>query len=216
VYNGAPLLWEDLAAGSYALVATNAEGCTVSKTLAIAEGDALQMDFGQTSVRLHWGDSVWVEPALNFQPVTAEWTPAEGVLCPTCPATFIAAHTSGIYTLSASDANGCSTSAALSIKVEKGVRVYVPNALHLGGSGQNASLSIFTGPEVVRIQSLQLFDRWGNKIFEQKDLAPNTPCAWDGTFRGSLIPPGVLVWTCALETLDGTVERKSGDVTVLR
>jgi hypothetical protein len=215
-YTGTPLLWDELPAGSYSLLATNAEGCTVTQEITVEEANALHLDLGQQPVLIHFGDSLKVEPIADFPIVTAEWSPVEGVLCPSCPTTSIAAQKSGTYTLTAFDGNGCSTSASLNIQVEEGIRVYVPNAMHLGSSDINAQLTIFAGPEVARIRSLQVYDRWGNQLFEQRDLLPNSPSNWDGTFRGKAVNPGVLIWVCEVETIDNQVIRKTGDITVIR
>ncbi|MBI5916763.1 MAG: CotH kinase family protein [Bacteroidetes bacterium] len=215
-YIGNPLQWEDLSAGIYSLLAYNPLGCMTSQTLEIAEANELYLDLGQGPLLVHLGDRIWANPQTNFQIVTAEWSPSSGVHCPSCPATFISAPETAAYTLTAFDENGCSTSASITVQVDQGVRVYVPNALRPGSGGPNSDFIIFGGPEVERIRSLQLFDRWGNKLFEQKDLAPNVPSTWDGTFRGKLIQTGVLVWMATVETIDGRVVNLSGDITVLR
>ena len=216
IYSGTPLVWENLSAGVYTLVATNAEGCTLAKEIKVGEGNALQLDFTQQPVVLHLGDSAWVNPVADFQIAMAEWLPVSGVRCPDCPATFFAPLNSSVYTLTAIDPNGCSVSAKLTVQVEQGVRVYVPNAIRPGDGGANAYLTISAGPEVKHIRSLQIFDRWGNMIFEQKSLAPNAASVWDGTYRGKLIDPGVVLWVCEAETIDGRVVHLSGDITVLR
>lgn len=216
IYSGTPLHWDGLPAGNYSLVATNSEGCSVTQEIVVAEANELQLDLGQQEVSIHFGDSARVEPIADFQIVTAEWSPIDGVHCANCPATSIGAQKSGVYTLTAFDANGCSTSATLNIRVEEGIRVYVPNAIHIGGTDVNAQFAIFAGPEVARIRSFQLYDRWGNQLFEQRDLPPHSPNIWDGTFRGKPINPGVLIWVAEVDTIDNQVVRKSGDITVIR
>ncbi|MBK9013600.1 MAG: gliding motility-associated C-terminal domain-containing protein [Saprospiraceae bacterium] len=139
-----------------------------------------------------------------------------GVLCPTCTSTYLVAPQTDTYTLTTFDKNGCATSVSLKVQVDISVRVFVPNAIRPGSGGPNEDLIIFGGPEVAQIRSLQLFDRWGNQVFEQYGLLPNVPSAWDGTFRGKLIQPGVLVWFATVETIDGRVVNLSGDITVLR
>ena len=215
-FTGIPLRWENLAAGTYTLTATNAAGCTATQTVEVGEGAPLHLDFGTTALKIHTGDSIWVEPAADFPIVQAVWSPALDVHCPDCPATFLSPQHTGIYTLTASDPGGCSVSATLTVQVEQGIRLFVPNAIRPGNGGQNASLTISAGPEVVRIRSFRIFDRWGNQVFEQKDLTPNSTGVWDGTYQGELLNPGVLIWVCTVETQDGQVETKSGDITVLR
>ncbi len=215
-YNGIPLVWEDLSAGVYSISATNTAGCTVAQTIQITEGNPLQLDFGQSSLMLHLGDSIWVKPTANFLITDAAWSPTDGVNCPNCPATYLTAHATTTYTLTATDANGCSISAKVTVVVNDGVRVYVPTAFRPGSGGPNESFTVFAGPEVERVRSLKLFDRWGGQVFEQSNLAPNFPIDWDGTYRGQLIQQGVLVWFATIETIDGRVLNLSGDITVLR
>ncbi len=213
-YTGAPLVWEDLPAGVYTLSATNSMGCTTSQEINITEGNPLHLDLGAQPIVLHLGDSIWVEPIADFQIAIAEWLPTSGVQCPTCPNTFINSEKTTRYLLTAYDLNGCSTSTSLTVQVEQGVRIYMPNIIDL--NSDDADLTIFGGPEVERIHTLQLFDRWGNKIFEQNDLAPNVPSAWDGTYRGKLLHAGVIVWFCEVETIDGRKVRLGGDITIIR
>jgi hypothetical protein len=215
-YTGNPLEWQDLPPGIYTLSATNAEGCTTVREVEIAEAIELQLDFEKQHVTLHVGDSLWVEPSANFQIAAAEWTPTAGINCPTCPGAWLAAPKSATYTLTATDANGCTASATLMVIVDERVRIFVPNALRPGSGGPNDRLTIFAGPEVAEITSLQLFDRWGNQLFKQENFAPNVPVEWDGTFRGQLVPPGVIVWMLTATATDGRVVKMSGDVTVLR
>ncbi len=216
-YSGTSLQWADLPAGVYSLTATNSPGCTATQTVEVAEANELLLNLEQDQLDLHLGDSIWVAPATsNFQIMSAEWSPPGGVHCLDCPGTYISAPATTIYTLTAADANGCSTSASLTVEVDDKVRIFVPNALRPGSGGLNEDLIIFAGPEVERIRSLQLFDRWGNQLFQQQNFAPNVPTAWDGRFRGQLIPTGVIVWMLTAETRDGRVVNLSGDMTVLR
>jgi CotH kinase protein/Lamin Tail Domain/Chitobiase/beta-hexosaminidase C-terminal domain len=214
LYTGTPLLWKDLSAGNYTLTATNSMDCSTSQDITITESAPLLLDLGSQPIVLHLGDSIWVEPIADFQIAIAEWSPTSGVQCPTCPNTIIHSDQTTRYLLTAYDLNGCSTSTSLTVQVEQGVRVYMPNIIDL--NSEDADLTIFGGPEVERIRTLQLFDRWGNKIFEQNDLAPNVPSAWDGTYRGKLLHSGVIVWFCEVETIDGRKVRLDGDITIIR
>jgi hypothetical protein len=216
IYTGTPLLWKDLSAGNYTLTATNSMDCTTSQDITITESAPLHLDLGSQPIVLHLGDSIWVEPISDFQIAIAKWSPTSGVQCPTCPNTFIHSEQSTRYLLTAYDLNGCFTSTSLTIQVEQGVRVYMPNIIDLKSDDSNADLTIFAGPEVERIRTLQLFDRWGNKIFEQNDLAPNVPSAWNGTYRGKRLDSGVIVWFCEVETIDGRKVRLGGDITIIR
>jgi hypothetical protein len=70
---------------------------------------------------------------------------------------------------------------------------------------------------VLNIQTLQVFDRWGSKVFERSDFLPNLDnLGWDGMHRGTAENPAVFVWYAELELADGTVEVFKGDVTLTR
>lgn len=59
---------------------------------------------------------------------------------------------------------------------------------------------------------VQIFDRWGELIFESKDLKQG----WDGYYRGKLCPSDVYVWKARIELNNGQILNKAGDVTLLR
>jgi gliding motility-associated-like protein len=61
--------------------------------------------------------------------------------------------------------------------------------------------------------AMQIFDRWGNLIFESKDKN----IGWDGYDRnGRLMPAGVYVYKLVLRLSDGQRTTKLGDVTLIR
>ncbi len=217
-YSGQPISWEKLGGGSYSLTAANSAGCTTTASLNIEEGDPPSLAIAPAEAAMHWGDSLLLEPVSNFTIATAAWTaPAGGsVGCADCPAVFVKAEKTGDFLLRASDPFGCEATASARIHVERGLRLFVPNAMRPGSGGANDGLSIFAGPEVVEVRVLRVFDRSGNQVFEQKDLAPNSASGFDGTFRGRDLPPGVYVWWCELAMLDGSAATAKGDLTLLR
>lgn len=216
IYSGSPISWDKLPAGVYTLSATNAEGCSDTQSLEIKEGQPLHLDFPESSVTLHVGDSILLSPTLDFPGDLAAWTPSLGLSCPHCLSTYLKTDVPGIYQLKVYDPNGCEVSAAIQVLVEKGIRLYVPNAISPESGGENAVLPISAGPEVIRIRSFQIFDRWGDQIYAKYDFPPNSDNTWDGTWRGKQVPPGVVVWYCELDTYDGQTLKFHGDITVLR
>ncbi len=59
---------------------------------------------------------------------------------------------------------------------------------------------------------LQIFNRWGEQIFESMDVKKG----WDGYYRGQLCQEDVYVWKAYVKLNNGKVVHKSGDVTLLR
>jgi gliding motility-associated-like protein len=64
---------------------------------------------------------------------------------------------------------------------------------------------------------MRIYDRWGELLYEGKDLAVNTSNAgWDGNFRGKQMPSGVYTYYVQVLFIDGEVIPYRGDVTILR
>lgn len=59
---------------------------------------------------------------------------------------------------------------------------------------------------------LQIFNRWGELIFETTDIKKG----WDGYYRDQLCQTGVYVWKAYVKLNNGRVFDKAGDVTLLR
>jgi gliding motility-associated-like protein len=92
--------------------------------------------------------------------------------------------------------------------------VHVPNAFTPNGDGFNeAFVPVVDG--VFESFELQVFDRWGERIF----ITASPGEAWDGTANGTPVQDGVYVWVLRYKALsvDGVVqERLTGHVTLLR
>jgi gliding motility-associated-like protein len=78
------------------------------------------------------------------------------------------------------------------------------------GSFNDVFLPIARGIEEFQ---MQIFDRWGNLIFESVDRT----IGWDGYDKnGRLMPAGVYVYKLVLRLSDGQRTTKIGDVTLIR
>ncbi len=59
---------------------------------------------------------------------------------------------------------------------------------------------------------LNIFNRWGELLFESKDI----DIGWDGYYRGELCKQDVYVWKATGKCINGEEFKKVGDVTLLR
>lgn len=94
--------------------------------------------------------------------------------------------------------------------------VFTPNTLgSSGGHYDVKSLSndvFFPYTSGVMSYSLQIFDRWGELIFESFDVN----IGWDGYYKGKLCEQGVYIWKAAVKLTNGKTFNKTSDVTLLR
>jgi hypothetical protein len=109
---------------------------------------------------------------------------------------------------------GCDSIYVLDLTIKKLVNVYTPNILR--AQGDQGTLTLF-GNQIKRIESLTIYDRWGNVVFNQEDVLPGDySSGWDGTLNGQPVVPGVYVWKAALLLEDGSIIHRTGDVTIIR
>jgi gliding motility-associated-like protein len=86
----------------------------------------------------------------------------------------------------------------------------IPNAFSPNNDGENDVLYV-RGSTVTDLHWM-VFSRWGEKIFEAKDI--NT--GWDGTFKGEILPTGVYGVVISGKCDDGQHFSARGNVTLLR
>ena len=168
---------------------------------------------------LEVGDSIRLEPTTDILPGNValwQWSPATDLSCADCENPWAKPLKSTNYALVVTDLNGCEAEAKVQVKVNRKRNIYAPNVFSPNDDGQNDYFMIF-GKGVKEIQTLQVFDRWGDELYLGEHLAAGDEQAgWNGTYRGSAMTPAVFVWWAKVEFVDGAVEVFYGDVTLVR
>lgn len=86
----------------------------------------------------------------------------------------------------------CIYTASTVIGIEYETRVFIPNIFN---PNSDENFTIYSNGEVVEILQMQIFDRYGNRLFENKLFEPNdTSFGWDGSFLGEELMSGVYVY----------------------
>jgi gliding motility-associated-like protein len=212
-----PVVFDSLDAGFHTLTIVDDLGNISQQELYMPDPPTLYIDLGdERTVPL--GSSIQLASAASFVPVYWSWTPPDYLDCTDCPEPTVQQPMKDIlYTLEATDANGCVATAGVSIIVEKIRQLYVPSAFSPNGDGINDELTVYAGQQVAKINTMKLFNRWGAVLFERNDFKPNDQqLGWDGTFKGLKVDVGTYTWFAEVEFLDGHVELFEGGVTVIR
>lgn len=116
------------------------------------------------------------------------------------------------------DTSGCFAYDTTFILVSTDFPFYIPNAFAPNSSNvENAVFRPFVTQKVQNINYMRIFNRWGDMVYEGKDLPfGDDSTGWDGRFNGKLLNSGVYVFLLEMEFINGDVRRYSGDVTLLR
>ncbi len=121
--------------------------------------------------------------------------------------------TAQIITLDGCDA---SDEIVISIDQDKIYEVYGPNVFSPNFDGINDYFTVFTIHQAAMINSLKIFDRWGNQVFLAENIESSKEIlGWDGTYKGKQLNSGVFVYSCMLTFLDDVQVKIRGDFTIL-
>lgn len=124
-------------------------------------------------------------------------------------------YTNDYYVL-AVDSMGCEAEDHLQVHVKKQRRVVVPTGFTPNANGTNDRLSVH-GKSGTMVMLYQVYDRWGNLLFEDREIPINdTTRGWDGTFKSQEMQPGVYVWYLEAMFEDGMTETYKGETTLIR
>jgi len=119
----------------------------------------------------------------------------------------------GDYSVRVFDEYGCTAQDSITIIEQCPTKIYVPNVFSPNDDGINDTFNVL-GADIAGIH-LQIFDRWGNLLFESTNGQ-----AWNGRYRDEWVDPGVYVWVAVIEGFDEMAEpyteRLSGSVTLVR
>ena len=215
---GNELSFQDLAAGSYTIYTKDAFGCTTQNYVVLTE-PTFQLELeapNDTTVSL----GIPVQGNIQQNTLTQvlyEWTPSAGLSCNNCQNPTITAPKTTTYTIKGTDIQGCSDSVSFTIKIDKNLNTFIPNAFSPDGDRNNDILMIYSAGEVEQVRAFRIFDRWGNMVFTQENFAPNfSAYGWDGTFQGQAMNTGVFLYYAELELINGQTKILTGDVTLFR
>jgi gliding motility-associated-like protein len=145
----------------------------------------------------------------KFGKVINRWY-IRGLSCIDCPNPIASPDTTTMYYLSIKDINGCTSIDSVLITVDETKGWYLPNAFTPDGNGVNDVLYFYgTG---VKEFILQVFDRWGEKVFETTEFK----VGWDGNFKGKAAISGVYAYQLTITFKSTEVEQVKGNLNLIR
>jgi len=208
--------------GTYEVQVIDGNGCIDTDLVNIPEPDSLRLDIesnidGDT---LDLGETLILNVVHNAATLSEiTWFPTDFLENSDSTTTLVNSPfvSQLYYEVEIIDAQGCVARNSITIHIGNRRNVFIPNAFSPDDNGYNDRFMIHADNGVNQVDDFQIFDRWGEKLFQQSDFQPNDiDFGWDGTFRGEEMPVGVYVYKIDISFVDGVTEQYMGDVTLIR
>lgn len=145
------------------------------------------------------------------------WKPPANLSCTDCPTPYANPTFSTTYNVMVTDSNGCVSSRDITVTVVcNNNNYFIPNTFTPNGDGQNDVFYV-RGRSIERVQSIRIFNRWGQTVFERKNFAANDQTAgWNGMINGKPADPDVYVYVVELICENATIIPYRGNVALIR
>lgn len=199
------------APGNYSvtLIGTNLYGTdTLTKTnyINVVNIPTSVTAFGDTTIRIGETAPINATGATYYN-----WFPNDGsVACPTCSNTIAQPTVTTQYIVIGSNSPYCKMQDTIVVNVDFLCDFFIPNAFSPNNDGHNDMVNIHGF--CISTYNLQIFNRWGEKVFETSNLTNS----WDGSFRGKPMDTGVFMYKVEGVTLDGKAFNLKGNITLIR
>jgi gliding motility-associated-like protein len=205
--------------GSYEIITKDANGCQVIDTTEIIEPQAIAVDLGD-DILTEIGNQVEVNATVTngISPFVYHWNPADSLIsCDDCLDAIITTNEAiKRYDFIVTDANGCLGEDFIIIRTNKNQTIFVASAFTPNDDGNNDVLFV-QGSENIEKSTFQVFDRWGELVFETKNTPINDEnFGWNGTLGNQKMNSGIFVWVAEVTFEDGSVEILRGSTFLMR
>jgi gliding motility-associated-like protein len=217
--------FDGLAAGTYQLFAQDIKGCMDTINIIVTEPPPLVVDAGadQTIVL---GECIDIEGVVTpfGRLVDYSWSGGgvDDITCDSCQRTKVMPTMgTSTYVITVRDSQGCTASDSLTIFVEIVRPYFAPNVITTNGDNLNDIFTIYGGPGLKAIITLEVYDRWGELVYKGENFPPGEEgimmgFGWNGVFKSRPMNPGVFAFKARLRYIDDEEIVVSGSFTIIR
>ena len=147
------------------------------------------INFSPPEIAMLAGEQAQLNASVTGGIASYVWKPAAALVTPQSltPST-VPLLNDAVFNLAIVDAEGCTASADLQVKVLH--KLYMPTAFTPNNDGLNDVFRIPAGTSLA-LHSFSVFYRWGNAVFPTTDISRG----WDGKFLGQDSNSGMYVYT---------------------
>ncbi len=185
---------ENLSEGSYSIKVIDDAGCEIIIDAILTSPPEIYLSADSESIiTVPYGEDATISLLTNASSISSlDWSPE--IDCNDCLTYEIANVTENqTYEVNLIDEAGCEAEEVIQLIVEYDIKLFVPNILLYGTDA--ALLYPQTANPDIYITQFDVFDRWGNLIFQSSGFEPNDPTyAWDATIDGRAAESGVYIY----------------------
>ena len=176
--------------------------------------DEISLELGP-DISLEKGETIILKPTyFSHSPIITFTWEADNAIpldCPNCKNLVIQPESDTRVNLYIENGTGCKSNDHLDLKVVD-VNIYAANTFNPNREGINNSFFL-QGNLPYDIARFEIYDRWGNLIFLNKNILANQPNdGWNGTHDGKRCLAGVYIWSALIRYKNGRKEVIAGNV----
>ncbi len=209
--------FESIPPGTYELFVEDAKGCQWAEEIVLPAPPSFDVDLGADQTIL-LGDTLLLIPGLSStEPLSFNWSSTIPFTEPTLAEQVIRPSETAYYVLEVTTAEGCTTRDTLLVTVVEKSAVYLPTSFSPNGDNINDRWVVYAGNQVALVERVQIYDRWGNRVYMQQNFPPNDPdYGWDGQFEGQSVNSAV--FSCLVEVVlqNGQRQAFSTEIILMR
>jgi gliding motility-associated-like protein len=121
------------------------------------------------------------------------------------------------YMVTGQNENQCTDTGWVTVRTVTSGEVYIPSGFTPNQDGLNDVLYVMANGNIKILKDFYVYSRYGEKIFEVHNVAPNDPLyGWKGFIKGKPAPSGAYVYQVLAEFTDGKTKYYKGAVTLIR
>ncbi len=199
-------------AGSFSVMLITSNACgidTIVKSNYINVFDYPNLTaYGDTSINIGETAQVFATGGLVYY-----WSPDVNgsIACVTCSATAVSPTVTTDYIVVSYNSSYCKVQDTVTVIVDVNCGdFFIPNAFSPNDDGLNDVINVHG--RCIETFNLQIFDRWGEKVFETSSITDG----WDGTYRGQKMNTGVFIYKADGVSIDGQSFNMKGNITLIR
>jgi gliding motility-associated-like protein len=209
-----PFVSNPLPSGVYSITFTDVNGCRLETSITVTSVSRLTLE-PENDIYTTQGTSLLVDFFINGNTqdlATSELYFNNQLLCTSCTSTSFVAEENGEFFVRITDVYGCSDEIRWFLYLISDNNVFVPTIFTPNRDGINDIFRIYDNDNVVKIEAMEIFNRWGDRVFELYQTEDIEMAGWDGTYRNQLLNPDVFVYQIRVLMSDGSTQLLKGEI----